>query len=88
MDEIITCERGHYAIEIEATIADTSFFLAVDKKSKKPFMVGEKRQSTAYMTKYWRLAVTKSYVAALEEWNHRLTAAIEQLKTNAQLIRT
>lgn len=86
MDEVVTCERGHYFIENEVTIMGTSFFIAQDKKSKKPYMVGEK-QASSYMTKYGRLAVTADYVSALEEWNRRLSEAIENLKPQ-QVIRT
>lgn len=88
MDEMVTCDRGHYAIECEIKIAEASIFLARDKKSKKPFMVGEKQQSTAYMKQYKRLAVTANYIAALEEWNRRIAEAIAQLKNDARLIRT
>ena len=35
MDEMVTCDRGHYAIECEIKIAEASIFLARDKKLKK-----------------------------------------------------
>lgn len=86
VDEMVTCCKGNYYIEGEFLIEDTSFFIAHDKKSKEPYMVGEK-QATSYMTCYKRLAVTSSYVSALEEFISRLSNAIDQLK-KSQMIRT
>lgn len=80
MDDMVTCERGHYYIEDEMNISGTSFFIAHDRKSKQPYMVGEK-QSSDIMTKYSQLMVTDNYVSALEEWNRRIALAIAQLKS-------
>lgn len=87
MDKVITCDKGEYSIKNEMTISGTSFFIAEDRHSKQPYMVGE-QQSSDVMTKYSRLMVTDNYVAALKEWNHRLEAAIADLKPQQTSVRT
>lgn len=82
MDEVVTCEKGNYTIENQVIIMGISFFIAHDEKAKKPYMVGEKK-SLQYLTKYENLAVTEKYVSALDDWNNRVSEAIEQLKSSA-----
>ncbi len=87
MENVITCDKGEYIIKDEMTIADTSFFIAVDKHAKKPFLVGERRSSES-MTTFNKLMVTSNYVAALENWNRRLAQAIADLNPQSTSVRT
>lgn len=89
MENVITCDKGEYIIKDEMTVSDTTFFIAVDKHAKMPFLVGERRSSET-MTTFKNLMITNSYVSALDNWNRRLAQAIADLKPQStnQSVRT
>lgn len=78
-NEIVKSGYGNYSIEQELNISGTRYFLAYDKKSKLPFMVGEKQLSDI-VVRYDNLKVTDDYVTALDEWNKRIAEGIAELK--------
>ena len=77
--EIVSADKGNYEIENEINILGTHYFTAYDKKADLPYMVGNKIRNDI-LVGYDDLILTDSYVAALEEWNRRITEGIEKIK--------